>query len=639
MGCCTSALRNEKYAPLPEIVEVEAWSKTEDGFAANSTDQERHASDFTGGYCHTKEGCEIGLGSYEVYGIDVPVMALASASSEQVASLQRGTVVDVVGLCCRGEPLVFWGRIESPDGWIPLRHVDSRLGQWVRAWSGTTQGAVASSGGHGHAQVETDSHGDCDQVLCGLEGMVAVMSCSNCQQEDSALELPETLRVESPNGQHSCEGGYVLVPEELPHGYPCWRLSPNGSRWLYSTKSGIWCIGGGDVNGEQFGRSAGFIFQGEAHLGRLPHEHDAPWHRWDGKAFVVDTSITVVVEELEVKPALPTTGTDLQSRDVSEASTAVPPGPVQRSGSSQEFSPVCTEPSQPFQETPMAPPPPPQPPAEPSLRDDDPAKSSYIEVMDLDHPGMPTDARVDVERRWHPGMPKPEPKMSVAHGVIQSEGQPWSLNCCYVQPADMSHNNRLLRQDSPPDVRPSPRQWSLSEASQSPRHRPERSETSSRRSRSSSVAKETAGIGPIPTAYPRLPQRSPLGSPREKGAFPVVLCIESPNVHTSCAGFYVLVAGARPNGRPLWKKRGARRWLYTGTDGRWYVGGPSSSKRKFKCEAGYLCHQGDYESGRPDRLQGPWSWGDAEAWYPDAEIAVRFAENFELRPLPDRIKT
>jgi len=584
MGCCTSLARAEKVVYLAESVEVEARSKT-DG-QVDDPDQEQRASEFIDGYRHfnNEGGGHMDLGSYQVYGIDVPVMTLASATSEKIASLPRGTVVDVVGICCKGQPMVFWGRIQSPDGWIPLWHADSRLGQWVKLQGDLAHGAMASSNGRKQAQVDLSSpntNDGCNQVLCDLNRVVSVMSCASCQNQN----MPQMLRVDSPNGQHSCVGLYVIVPEKLPHGFPCWRLTPSGSRWLYSTKSGIWCIGGDDVTSDHFVRSAGFIFQGEAHRGKMPHEHGAPWHRWDGTSFVVDNSITILAEELEIKPAVPATsnpGEQQQSRELSEASTAAPPG------SSQPLREFSSEPT---------------------------------ERNRLSHEPSDEGLLLDMERRWYPGMPKlGEPKTSV--GLCH----PWSLNCWHVHSVETAQN-RLLQQDSL-DKPPSNSQMSF---------RP-RSESSKR---SKNLSREISSIRPTSISSPPTPRspRSLLGSPRDKGAFPVVICIESPNVHTSCAGFYVLVVGARPNGRPLWKKRGARRWLYTGTDGKWYVGGPSSSKKKFRCESGYLCHQGDQDSGRPDRLQGPWSWGDAKAWYPDKDIAVRFAENFELRPVTSRIET
>jgi len=577
MGCCTSLARAGSIITTPDWVDVQG-SKTEDGQAANDPDiDQAGVTKFMDAYRDfTNEGGgDTGLGYYEVYSTDVPVMALASDSSEKLASLPRGTVVDVVGVCCRGEPLVCWGRIESPDGWIPLRHADSRLGQWVKVWGGNAQGAVASSGDSTKVDLSSiaNANDGCDQVLCSLTGMAAAMSCNSCRQDQ--MQLPLRLRVESPNGQHSCEGLYAPVPGELPHGFPCWRLTPSASRWLYSTKSGIWCIGGGDVTGDKFGRSAGFIFQGEAHLGFLPHERDAPWHRWDGTNFVVDYSITVMPEDSKFTKSLTavssprsSTGTGDQQHfpNISEASTAVPTGSCQQS---QDDSPVCAEPNQPVQDSPMV---------------DGSANSSNIDLVNLE---LGESMRTDVERRWHPGMPKlnePSTLLGVEE-VMKSFGitpPGLGLNCCHVESVDASQK------------------------------RPADQITS--------------------TACHGTSRRSPLGSPRDKGAFPLVLCIESPNVHTSCEGFYVLVTGARPNGQPLWKKRGAQRWLFTGTDGKWYVGGSYSSKRKFKCKAGYLCHEGDQDSARPDRLQGPWSWGDATGWYPDADIAVRFAQNFELRP-------
>jgi len=115
--------------------------------------------------------------------------------------------------------------------------------------------------------------------------------------------------------------------------------------------------------------------------------------------------------------------------------------------------------------------------------------------------------------------------------------------------------------------------------------------------------------------------------PNEADAVPMLLYVSSPKIHASCTGEYELVPGERPNGQPLWAKKGGDRWLYSGVDGRWYVGGIRSKDMNFACASGFIyCHQ-LHRSAPPDELTSGWEWGQGKGWFKDPGITVTAMES------------
>mmetsp|Transcript_22169 Transcript_22169/g.61382 ORF Transcript_22169/g.61382 Transcript_22169/m.61382 type:complete len:1225 (-) Transcript_22169:123-3797(-) len=102
---------------------------------------------------------------------------------------------------------------------------------------------------------------------------------------------------------------------------------------------------------------------------------------------------------------------------------------------------------------------------------------------------------------------------------------------------------------------------------------------------------------------------------------PLVLQVHSPNVHKACEGEYML-SSEEANGAPLWKKSGGNRWLYTGTDGKWYVGGMHSRRLNFLCSSGFVCSCRPHGGRTPDRIEGAWEAGDGRQWHTDCDILV-----------------
>jgi len=113
---------------------------------------------------------------------------------------------------------------------------------------------------------------------------------------------------------------------------------------------------------------------------------------------------------------------------------------------------------------------------------------------------------------------------------------------------------------------------------------------------------------------------------------PSELHVKSPNKQRACAGIYDLVPERCAHGRPVWHKRDDQtpRWLFTGNDGRWYVGGPVSEQQGFDCNSGYICHTA-LDCSRPDLVDGPWLWLDSADWYPDSAIIIQPTGKGELR--------
>jgi len=114
--------------------------------------------------------------------------------------------------------------------------------------------------------------------------------------EMSVQTPPQVLRVCSPNGRRECAGEYDLVLDEYANGLPLWKQR-NGKHWLYSAISSRWCIGGPDVQEDNFARSAGYISQAAVHKGLMPDCVFQTWQRWDGTKSVKDAGITIISED------------------------------------------------------------------------------------------------------------------------------------------------------------------------------------------------------------------------------------------------------------------------------------------------------------------------------------------------------
>eukprot|EP00927_Polykrikos_kofoidii_P063977 TRINITY_DN5890_c0_g1_i1.p1 TRINITY_DN5890_c0_g1~~TRINITY_DN5890_c0_g1_i1.p1 ORF type:complete len:729 (-),score=159.13 TRINITY_DN5890_c0_g1_i1:97-2097(-) len=72
-------------------------------------------------------------------------------------------------------------------------------------------------------------------------------------------------------------------------------------------------------------------------------------------------------------------------------------------------------------------------------------------------------------------------------------------------------------------------------------------------------------------------------------------------------------------GRPVWRHKGHRRFIYFGMDKYWYIGDEEEESEGFNCCCGYIRHEGDGNVSPAD-LPGLWERG--EEWEKDREIIV-----------------
>eukprot|EP00933_Yihiella_yeosuensis_P018678 TRINITY_DN15257_c0_g1_i1.p1 TRINITY_DN15257_c0_g1~~TRINITY_DN15257_c0_g1_i1.p1 ORF type:complete len:561 (-),score=97.48 TRINITY_DN15257_c0_g1_i1:121-1731(-) len=104
--------------------------------------------------------------------------------------------------------------------------------------------------------------------------------------------MSRTLFITSPNGQHQCCGQYTLQPNINANSQPVWKME-SGSFWLYSGSNGMWIIGGQDAKDKNFECSRGMIYNRTLHGGATPDKTSGVWERLKDDQFVEDASITV----------------------------------------------------------------------------------------------------------------------------------------------------------------------------------------------------------------------------------------------------------------------------------------------------------------------------------------------------------
>lgn len=109
---------------------------------------------------------------------------------------------------------------------------------------------------------------------------------------------------------------------------------------------------------------------------------------------------------------------------------------------------------------------------------------------------------------------------------------------------------------------------------------------------------------------------------------PRALCVVSPNGQHRCAGEYVLVAGEMVNGLPLWKQRGGKCFLYSGTNGSWIIGGNDAKEKDFKCSRGVIYSKRSHGGLMPEAVGCVWLRLSGEKFHEDASILV------SIKPLP-----
>uniref|UniRef100_A0A7S4R324 Uncharacterized protein n=1 Tax=Alexandrium monilatum TaxID=311494 RepID=A0A7S4R324_9DINO len=114
---------------------------------------------------------------------------------------------------------------------------------------------------------------------------------------------------------------------------------------------------------------------------------------------------------------------------------------------------------------------------------------------------------------------------------------------------------------------------------------------------------------------------------------PKMLTVASPNGQKECDGEYALVAEETVNGQPLWKQLEAKRWLYSGTDGTWLIGGPKQKEQGFACRTGFLHLRQAHEGKLPHLVEAMWRRVDGKQWREDGDIRVSV-----FTPPPDKLR-
>eukprot|EP00929_Paragymnodinium_shiwhaense_P045972 TRINITY_DN23438_c0_g1_i1.p1 TRINITY_DN23438_c0_g1~~TRINITY_DN23438_c0_g1_i1.p1 ORF type:complete len:469 (-),score=138.01 TRINITY_DN23438_c0_g1_i1:172-1578(-) len=88
-------------------------------------------------------------------------------------------------------------------------------------------------------------------------------------------------------------------------------------------------------------------------------------------------------------------------------------------------------------------------------------------------------------------------------------------------------------------------------------------------------------------------------------------------------GFYERVLGGHANGWPVWKMRDVEFYLFTGPNGRWYVGAETQKKEEFSCSTGYIA-SGEEHGGKMPHLLSKDAWlrydEEEESWFAEDHI-------------------
>jgi len=120
-----------------------------------------------------------------------------------------------------------------------------------------------------------------------------------------------------------------------------------------------------------------------------------------------------------------------------------------------------------------------------------------------------------------------------------------------------------------------------------------------------------------------MPLHAGSGAVKIPSKVPRLLCLDSPNGHMTYIGEYALIAGELINGLPLWKHRAGSRWIYSGADCKWHVGGQDAKDLDFNCQLGVI-HSGVTHAGEtPDKVPGHWVRKYGSELYEDVAIKVK----------------
>jgi len=124
---------------------------------------------------------------------------------------------------------------------------------------------------------------------------------------------PARLRIASPNCQTSCAGDYELTDQSV-NGQPIWCRAQTTDRWLFSNKSGCWCVGDLEEAKSSFRKGTALMGNSTPHQGMAPDVTLGTWSWLDGKSFILDSSIQVVNASAHAKPVMVDTPAPVQPK-------------------------------------------------------------------------------------------------------------------------------------------------------------------------------------------------------------------------------------------------------------------------------------------------------------------------------------
>merc|ERR1719215_215745 len=102
---------------------------------------------------------------------------------------------------------------------------------------------------------------------------------------------------------------------------------------------------------------------------------------------------------------------------------------------------------------------------------------------------------------------------------------------------------------------------------------------------------------------------------------PAALRLISPNGHQRVAGEY-LITEVRANGQPVWRLRGAKTWLYSGSNGSWIIGGSDAKEKNFNCARGVVYSKLPHGGLLPDRVGSLWLRLQDDKFVEDVAISI-----------------
>lgn len=106
---------------------------------------------------------------------------------------------------------------------------------------------------------------------------------------------------------------------------------------------------------------------------------------------------------------------------------------------------------------------------------------------------------------------------------------------------------------------------------------------------------------------------------------PPVLQVRSGTRLQKVSGSYFLVEGLIANGQPVWKLANGNFFVYSGTDGKWFIARTSEEVRvggSFSCCKGSIYTRAAHEGRMPHEMKANWRTHNGEKWLDDGSVEV-----------------